>query len=205
MFRFPCPHCGQPLKGMGFVGGEMTCPKCGRQLAPQVIDNEYLREQFPLIKWVPVNDGRTSPEHAALASSGINGTAYYRLDDPVLAGWWAARRKGLRKCRCKTVETDKATAAKLGLPLELVPPLPFDPWSAKNTCERTGPPEPEQAEVPAAEAPADEPEPAEPEEPDMVRFRCGACGRKYRTSRLNAGKKTKCVKCGTPLTVPPPS
>lgn len=137
MFVFPCPWCGFCLALNSEKQYELGCPKCGQKSKPlEIPDDQDLREDYPFVKWAPVDDGRSSWEHVELLKHGIRSTRYFHIDDPILAGWWRARRKKLRPCRCDTISVYKADAAKLGLTEPIfAPPPPFDPWSATNDCE----------------------------------------------------------------------
>jgi hypothetical protein len=139
VFKLPCPWCGASLKtGKGSAGDKTKCPLCKESIHLLSTDDTYLQETFPFIKWSPCDDGRSSKEHVALARCGINRSAIFRIDDPVLNGWWEARRKGERPCRCMTIEIHKWEAERLGILAVLVDPLSFNPWCAANDCELMG-------------------------------------------------------------------
>ena len=106
---------------------------------------------FPYFRWCPVGDGRTSDEHVGLEEMGLDGTNIFRCDDPTFARWFAARREGLRPCRCSTIPVTIEKAADEGIrearrwretdkppstPVWVRPPS-FDPWT-DSACELLG-------------------------------------------------------------------
>ena len=110
-----------------------------------------LEHVFPYFWWSPIDDGRTSDEHLALASMGLDGTSVFRVDDPTFAPWFEARRNGIRPCRCSLTRMTTLQAAKRGVqeprlwhstgeppgnPMWVKPPQ-FDPWT-NNACELIG-------------------------------------------------------------------
>jgi hypothetical protein len=144
MFDFKCPYCGANLhdprdapQSRLFldIAFESRCPKCAKRIYVLEMDYSTLWEFFPVVRWYPVDDGRSSVEHVRLAKSGIMGTNNFRRDDPAIAGWISARRKGNRPCRCSLALISKLHVAREGIPLEFVPPLQFDPWNFFNDCE----------------------------------------------------------------------
>lgn len=142
MFKLPCPWCGAKLHASRETVEEArnqgSCPTCKLVVHLLSEDDADMWESFPLVKWAPCDDGRSSRSHVALAKCGINGTEYFRRDDPILEGWWIARRKGVRPCRCMTIAVYKSDVAKLGLPSILVTPPPFDPWDPADDCMLMG-------------------------------------------------------------------
>ena len=117
-----------------------------------------LNESYPYIWWAAVRDARTPPQHRLLESSGIEGTALYRRDDPFFADWWPLRarwhKRGRTPCRCGWVDLSIKDAAKRFEIREAVEwyrtkepptspawvtPLGFDPWDLKLVakCRRS--------------------------------------------------------------------
>jgi hypothetical protein len=134
-FVYPCPGCLVTVQTEGDAGNQRRCPQC-KQIAFLIdFDNSDLRPVFPFIRWAAIDDGRSAQEHIALMKSGINGSTFFHRDDPVLAGWWTARRKGVRPCRCAAIFVPEYEAKKLGLQVRFVDPLPFDPWKPAQPCE----------------------------------------------------------------------
>jgi hypothetical protein len=139
MIRFPCPHCGANLKTKeGSRGTKRRCPQCDRIVYLLEIDDEEFREENPYMQWTPCSEEATCKEHRALARLGINGTNYFHRDDPLLAGWWAARRKGLPPCRCTMTPISTEDALELELRPVFVRPAPFDPWGEDVHCGSAG-------------------------------------------------------------------
>ena len=135
MFRIPCPYCGALLRTRrGAPGKKGKCPSCKWTVHLLAVDNTNFQALFPFVKWCPAAGDRCSPEHAALARNGIDGGPYFQRDDPLLAPWWVARRKGLPQCGCDFVPISKWEASKLHLRPGWVAPLPFDPWNPRTAC-----------------------------------------------------------------------
>jgi uncharacterized protein (DUF983 family) len=207
MFVFPCPYCGAGIKAPGNKSNRTKCPSCGKALCLLDTDDTDIQEAFPFVKWLPCDDGRSSKEHVALATCGINGTAYFRLDDPVLSGWWDARRKGLRPCRCTESAVYKSEAEKLRLLFVFVNAPPFDPWSTDNDCELMG----WGSNLTQWNDRDYENHPGNPDRKHRLKlatlrihFSCPECDRTYSVSGAFAGKKTVCRTCGNELQLPMP-
>lgn len=74
--------------------------------APLVVD------AFPYRQRVATHDNRVRPEHRALETQGLNGTAIYRADDPA---WRALRAPFSWNCRCDDIPVGVADAAAAGV------------------------------------------------------------------------------------------
>jgi SPP1 gp7 family putative phage head morphogenesis protein len=59
--------------------------------------NPIVNEMFPYQEYLPIHDARARPEHRALESLGLNGTAVYRRDDPF---WDSFTPPWGYNCRC---------------------------------------------------------------------------------------------------------
>jgi len=53
-----------------------------------ILDNEYVNSAFPYVEVVVTHDGRTRKSHKYFETGGIDGTAIYRSDDPVIRKFW---------------------------------------------------------------------------------------------------------------------
>jgi len=78
----------------------------------RVLSSPLVGDQFPYLLYSAVHDSRVRPEHKAMETIGLNGTAVYRRDDPIwnlfLPPWdW--------NCRCEVIPLDKETAAQYGV------------------------------------------------------------------------------------------
>lgn len=69
-------------------------------------------DAFPYVKRSATRDARVRPEHWALESLGLNGTAVYRVDDPV---WQKFRAPWHYNCRCRDTYLSVDQAAKAGV------------------------------------------------------------------------------------------
>jgi hypothetical protein len=49
----------------------------------KVLQHPYVRSGFPYVRYTAIDDSRVRPEHLAMEKHGIDGTAWYRIDDPV--------------------------------------------------------------------------------------------------------------------------
>lgn len=102
-----------------------------------VLDSPIVVDEFPFVLYTAVHDSCVDPEHLMMERLGINGTAVYYADDPVIRKFWPPWRWN---CRCHLVPLSVADAAKHGVreaaewlrtgqpPLvrTYVPPPPFD-------------------------------------------------------------------------------
>lgn len=78
----------------------------------KALENPAVSEMFPYVLYRAIHDKRTRPDHRALEKLGIQGTACYRRDDPVIKlfcpPWaWA--------CRCSLTPLTVRQAASLGI------------------------------------------------------------------------------------------
>lgn len=71
-----------------------------------------VRTVFPFAKISPIDDGRVRETHLSLATSGLNGTAYYWADDPI---WQWATPPIDFQCRCGKVLATVRQAAHAGV------------------------------------------------------------------------------------------
>lgn len=77
-----------------------------------LLRNPVVNALFPYVRWTAVHDRRTEPSHLAMETAGLNGTAVFRADDPlILAAWPPARWN----CRCHCIILSVKSAAKLGV------------------------------------------------------------------------------------------
>jgi hypothetical protein len=136
VFQFPCPYCGVVIETkMGTSGKHGPCPHCRARVYLLDTDDIEASVTFPFVRWIPCEDERSSKAHLQLAKSGLGKQGFFLKDDPAIEGWWTARRKGQRPCRCEFISVDKLDAAELKLPDKYVKPLSFDPWSPEDDCE----------------------------------------------------------------------
>lgn len=139
MIQLPCPYCNITIRSKAETKAKSgLCPQCRKRVYPLEFDDTDIAETFPFVRWAPCDDGRSSIAHVQLARCGLNGTHYFLVNDPAIEGWWKARRKGLRPCRCTEILVDKWDAEKLKLPRKFVKSLSFDPWSSEDDCELMG-------------------------------------------------------------------
>jgi SPP1 gp7 family putative phage head morphogenesis protein len=76
-----------------------------------ILSHPIVGDQFPYVLYSAVHDSRTEPTHKMMESLGLNGTAVYRADDPVIRKFWAPWRWN---CRCACISISVADAAKHG-------------------------------------------------------------------------------------------
>jgi hypothetical protein len=139
MRNIPCPHCEQTIAVPPNANSDdiVSCPSCAMLVVLLSIDIDFFGTgscEFPILKWTPVDDGRTSAKHLELAKRGIQGTAYFRVDDPIFAWYFTAMRKGLWLCRCHAGFVSHYKVQRKQIPIEFAKPLDFDPWSPWNEC-----------------------------------------------------------------------
>ena len=53
-----------------------------------ILDNPIVGNEFPYVLYSATHDGRVRDEHLAMEKLGLNGTAVYRRDDPVIQKFW---------------------------------------------------------------------------------------------------------------------
>lgn len=68
-------------------------------------------EGSPYLLWSATHDGRVRPDHLVMESRGQNGTAVYRLDDPIWRKYWPPIDFG---CRCVLISLSIEDAARHG-------------------------------------------------------------------------------------------
>lgn len=89
-----------------YVGRAYTAGKM------RVLSHPLVSDHFPYLLYSATHDSRVRPEHKLMESLGLNGTAVYRVDDPVfdlfLPPWHY-------NCRCEVIPLDKETAADYGV------------------------------------------------------------------------------------------
>ena len=161
-----------------------------------------LRDEFPYIQWDPVGDGRTHGHHNAMQFLGIQGTAIYRYDDPVMRPRIRRESQGKPVCRCGMCNLSLSDAVAAGIqeaidweqtgkrPKEKAwVTLPFNPWARSNKCERMD-----------SDGDCDFPQ-LEIREGN-IHFQCLKCGHGHKTHVRNMGKDGRCSRCKTPMKVP---
>jgi SPP1 gp7 family putative phage head morphogenesis protein len=77
-----------------------------------VLDHRLVADAFPYVKWSARHDSRVRKDHLAMEKSGIDGTAVYRADDPLIRACWPPAGYN---CRCHLIPLSIADAAKLGV------------------------------------------------------------------------------------------
>jgi SPP1 gp7 family putative phage head morphogenesis protein len=104
-----------------------------------VLDNEYVSSAFPYVMVRVTHDKRTRKSHKYWETHGIEGTAIYRSDDPVIRKFWPGVWDFA--CRCGAINLTREDAAEWGLreaqewvrtgtppPLVYVQHPPFEPF-----------------------------------------------------------------------------
>ncbi len=77
-----------------------------------VHDHPLISDEFPYILYSATHDARVRPNHLALESLGLNGTAVYRADDPVIRKYFGPWDW---QCRCVCIFLSVADAASYGV------------------------------------------------------------------------------------------
>ena len=77
-----------------------------------VLDDPAVRTAVPYLLYSATHDSRTRPEHLAMESHGLDGTAVYRADDPV---WDTFYPPWAWNCRCLVIPLGVEEAAELGV------------------------------------------------------------------------------------------
>lgn len=77
-----------------------------------VLRHPLVADEFPYVEWTATHDGRVRPEHLAMESLGIDGTAYYRADDPLWDTHWPPCGWN---CRCLLIPRTLGDAADAGV------------------------------------------------------------------------------------------
>lgn len=78
----------------------------------ELLDHPLISDEFPYIMWAAIRDGRVRPDHLAMEKAGLNGTAIYRRDDPLIQLVWPPA--GYR-CRCHVIPLTLEDAASYGV------------------------------------------------------------------------------------------
>ena len=81
----------------------------GQQYA---LSHPLVGSEFPFVLYSATHDSRTRHTHIALESLGLNGTAVYWVNDPVIKRYWAPWEWG---CRCHCISLSVADAARHGV------------------------------------------------------------------------------------------
>lgn len=77
-----------------------------------VLDHPLVADEFPFVLYTAIHDSRVDPEHLAMEHLGIDGTAVYYRDDPVIRKFWPPWRWN---CRCAVVPLSIEDAALRGI------------------------------------------------------------------------------------------
>lgn len=77
-----------------------------------MLENPIVGNEFPYVLYSAVHDGRTEDTHLAMERHGLNGTAIYRRDDPVILKFWPPWRWN---CRCAVIVLSLEDAAGYGV------------------------------------------------------------------------------------------
>lgn len=77
-----------------------------------ILDNPFVSDEFPFVEYTATHDSRTRPEHLAMERHGIQGTAIYWRDDPVIQKFWPPWGYS---CRCWTIPLTVEDAAAKGI------------------------------------------------------------------------------------------
>jgi len=77
-----------------------------------VLRHPLVADEFPYVEWTATHDGRVRPEHLAMETLGIDGTAYYRADDPLWGTHWPPCGWN---CRCLLIPRTTEDAADAGV------------------------------------------------------------------------------------------
>lgn len=78
----------------------------------EVLQHPLVSDEFPYLEYTATHDSRTREEHLAMETLGIDGTAVYRRDDPVMRRFlppWDYN------CRCAVVPLSIEDAARRGV------------------------------------------------------------------------------------------
>ncbi len=71
-----------------------------------------VQDEYPYLLYSATHDARTRPDHLAMESLGLDGTAVYRADDPI---WCTYLPPWDYQCRCVIVPINTETAASYGV------------------------------------------------------------------------------------------
>lgn len=76
-----------------------------------VLSDPYVSDAFPYFMWSATHDSRVRPDHLKMETFGQNGTAVYRVDDPI---WETLYPPAGYNCRCVLIPLSIEDAARLG-------------------------------------------------------------------------------------------
>lgn len=77
-----------------------------------VLDHPLITDEFPYLEYSARHDDRVRPDHLALETLGLNGTAVYRRDDPI---WKRFYPPWAWNCRCFVIPLSIEDAAAKGV------------------------------------------------------------------------------------------
>lgn len=77
-----------------------------------VLDTPLVGDEFPYVEYSATHDGRVRQEHLDMEHLGLNGTAVYRADDPVIRRLWPPWGWN---CRCIVIPLSIEDAAAKGV------------------------------------------------------------------------------------------
>ena len=77
----------------------------------EILRDPIINDAFPYVLWTSTHDSRTRPDHLAMEKHGQNGTAVYRLDDPI---WQTCWPPCAWQCRCHAIALSLSDAARHG-------------------------------------------------------------------------------------------
>lgn len=77
-----------------------------------VLDHPMVADEFPFVQYVATHDGRVEDTHLAMERLGLDGTAVYYADDPVIRRFWPPWRW---RCRCFIIPLSVEDAAAAGV------------------------------------------------------------------------------------------
>lgn len=163
-------------------------------------------DMFPYVQWFATRDTRTSLYHWALEFCGLDGTNFFRADDPVF------RNAPEIECRCLIVPCSEFDAAQAGVKEAILwektgnPPkkpqfvkLHFDPWKLGLCCEFMGGPPYCEGHPGNSDEWPEEGQPSwigiEHDGDAAVRFPCPKCGARGRAEYRHIGRKATCSRC----------
>lgn len=78
----------------------------------RVLGAKLVSDEFPYVLYSATHDSRVRPDHLAMESLGLNGTAVYRADDPI---WDHFYPPWAWNCRCTAIPLSIEDAAEYGV------------------------------------------------------------------------------------------
>lgn len=78
----------------------------------EILDHPLIGDEFPYVLWTAVHDSRVRSDHLAMEKAGIQGTAIYRRDDPLIQQAWPPASFN---CRCHVIPLSLEDAAGYGI------------------------------------------------------------------------------------------